>query len=102
MANQDKMNEILDVLKESVVGGMAMAQLDKSMTIGDIMKVAAPSFEKFKKKDIIETFIGFALNLTVQQQNAELAREAANAAVVATEEALVESGVPAMAKGGEA
>ena len=41
-------------------------------------------------------------NITVQTENKRIADEAAEVASAITTEALVETGVPAMAKGGEA
>jgi len=84
------LNAILTDMRDVVIGGLVSSQIAKA-SMSDVMRDGAPAFDKYTKEDIVAAFIGFAMNVSIEQ----LERQGNEPVTTTSEET-------PMAKGGQA
>lgn len=61
--NAEALEQIMGEMHQSVVGALINSQLTKDNSVINAVKVIRPTFDKFSRKDILDAFIVFALNV---------------------------------------
>jgi hypothetical protein len=61
--NGDAIEQIMGEMHQSVVGALINAQLTKDNSVKNAVEVIRPTFDKFSREDILDSFIVFALNV---------------------------------------